>query len=125
MSYMYVINQLLQILLQLLSPLLHELSRFQVQVGEEILMRQFRYNITSVVLDDLMMEELEIIESSAYDCIESLETHFSCFYFVEFIAREVALLYQLRLIYDNFLSTQTPSLLPFFQLYPFSYLNPL
>ncbi len=87
MSYMYVVNQLLQILLQLLSPLLHELPRFQVQIGEEIFMWQFRYDITSIILNDLMVEELEIVESSAYDCIEPLETHFSCFYFVEFIAR--------------------------------------
>jgi len=122
---MYVINQLLQILLQLLSPLLHELSRFQVQIGQKILIRQFRYNITSIILDNLMMEELKIIESPAYDCIKPLETYFSCFYFIEFIAREVALLYQLGLIYDNLLPSQAPSFLSFSQLYSFFYLNPL
>lgn len=56
-------------------------------------MWQFRYDITSIILYDLIVEKLEVVESSAYDCIKPLVLYFSCFYFIELIACEIALFY--------------------------------
>lgn len=81
-------------------------------------MRQLGHDITPIILNDLMIQKLEIVESSAYDCIETFITYFSCFYFIKLVACQVAFLNKLRFVYDDFLSLQTLLLFSLFQIKP-------
>lgn len=80
-----MLNQLLKVLLKLPRPAIRKFLCLEVQIGQEVLGWQFGDHVAAVVVDYLMVEELEVVESTSYDCVVELAVGFSCFDLVEFV----------------------------------------
>lgn len=68
------------------GPAICKFLRLQVQISQEVLGREFRDHVASVVVDYLVVEKLEVVESTPYDGVVELAVGFSGFYLVEFVA---------------------------------------
>ena len=62
-----VMKQLVYVFLQILSPQLLKQLRLEVEFGQKIFLWQSRQHVATVVLNQLVMQKLEVVES-ATDC---------------------------------------------------------
>lgn len=67
-----MLNQFLKVFLKFPRPAICKFLRLEVQIGQKILGWQLRYHVTSVVVDYLMVEELEVVEPTSYDSVVEL-----------------------------------------------------
>jgi hypothetical protein len=90
-----VFHDIIDIFLQLSDAHFLKLLRLQIQGRPNTFLWQFWNYASSVILNQLVVEKLEIVETAGHDGVVGGLVELSRFYFVEFVTFYVSLLDQL------------------------------